>query len=434
LLFAAAIATASGILAGLLPALWITRSNQLNETLKEGGRSSGSGSHQTLRQWLLVGEVALAMMLLIETGLMVQSLRHLIEINPGSDPKSLLTARLELPKSKYPDAVAFNGFYSRLLSSSEDSSGAETLSVATNIPDGGFGNTREVIAEDSDPLQIRQHPTARVESVSPGYFASLRIPLLNGRLFQFRDGPDAAPVGLVSSALASRYWPGRDPIGRKVRVEGGKVAVTIVGVVKDVRYNWANPASDMTLYLPWAQAPQPAMFVLARTPNPTQAISAVRAAIARIDPVQPIAAIRTWDSVIADSILGISYVAVIMTLIGLLALGLASIGLFGLMSYAVRLQLREIGIRIALGARFPDVVKMVVGRAALLTGVGVSIGLAAGFGTAQLVSNLIVGTNSLDPESYGLAALLLVAAAGLASWIPARYATKIDPAGVLRES
>ncbi|HEY2107852.1 MAG TPA: ADOP family duplicated permease, partial [Candidatus Binataceae bacterium] len=345
LLFAAGIGIASGILAGLMPALWITRSNQLHETLKEGGRSSGSGSHQALRQWLLVGEVALAMTLLVETGLMVRSLRHLIEINPGSDPKGLLTARVELPRSKYPDAVAVNAFYSRLLSSARDSSGAETLSVATNLPDGGYGNTRPVIAEDWDPLQAREHPTARVESVSPGYFATLRIPLLNGRLLEFRDGPDAAPVGLVSSAFASRFWPGRDPIGRKVRVEGSKASVTVVGVVKDVRYNWANPASDLALYLPWPQAPDLSAFVVVRTSNPTQTTSVLRAAVARIDSAPAITGIRTWDRVIADSILGLSYVAVIMTLIGLLALALACVGLFGLMSYSVRLQLREIGIR-----------------------------------------------------------------------------------------
>ena len=415
-----------------MPAVWSTRLD-LNDVLKIGGRSGEAGLQQRFRGSLLAGEVALAMVLLVGTGLMVRSVQNLSNVAPEGDPAGVLTMRFDLSAARYPSPNSREVFYRAVLDPLTGTDSLEPAAIATNIPYGGYGTARVVAAEAAGPQRSADKQFARVESISGNYLGVMRIPLREGRNFSFADGSGGRRVGLVSAAMARRYWPGRNAIGERLQIAGDKLGpVTVVGVTGDVQYNWTNPLSSSVLYLPYMQAPKLGAFLVVRTNNPKRVIRAVRAAVTNLDRNQPVSDIKAWDRVIAESTIGLSYVAVMMTLLGFLALSLAAVGLFGLVSYTARMQTTEIGVRIALGAQRADILKMIVGQGMVLTGLGVVAGSVAAAGLARMLSSLIVGANALDWRWYALAALLMIFAGLLASYLPARKAAGIDPIAALR--
>jgi len=426
LLTALILAVLSGVLAGVTPALRATACD-INEVLKAGGRSgTASRANTRLRSMLLVGEVALAMALLVGTGLMVKGVRSLSNVNPGSEPSKLLTMRIDLPVSRYPDAASCERLQGRLLEALNGLPQAESVAIGSDIPYGGQGTVLPLTAEASAPARPGEHPSARAEAISPAYFDSLRIRLRAGRNFMSSDRPGSPPVAIVSRSLANRYWPNRNPLGRRLQLDsppGGRW-ITIVGVADEVSFSWLDEPATPVLYLPASQFPRRENFVVLRSRWPQRLIGPVRERVRSIDPLLAVLEVTTWDAVIARSMIGLSYVAAIMTVLGVIAVVLAALGLFGLMSYNVRSQRNEIGVRIALGATTATILRMVLGRALLLTGGGIAIGTVAAILMSRLLSHLIFGVSFLDPAAYLLPALALLVAGLTSACLPARQAVR----------
>jgi putative ABC transport system permease protein len=421
-------AALSGALAGITPALRVTRCD-VNEVLKAGGRSgTASRANTRLRSVLLIGEVALAMALLVGTVLMVKGVHSLSTVNPGSAPANLLTMWIDLPVSGYSDAASWEHIHSRLLDALQGLPQVDSVAIGSDIPYGGQGIFLPFATEGSSPTRAGERRNVRAEAVSPAYFDTLRIRLRAGRNFNSSDRPESPLVAVVSQGLANRYWPNQDPLGRRVRLDPLPAGrwITIVGVAAEVGFDWLDEPSMPVLYLSSSQFPHRANFVMLRSSRAAQMIAAVRERIRSVDPRLAVLDAKTWDAVIAESMIGLSYVSVIMTILGAIAVVLASFGLFGLMSYAVRSQRNELGLRLALGATPSIILRMVLGRALLLTGCGIAIGTGAAFLMSRLLSNLIFGVSSLDLTAYVLPAAALLSAGLTSAYFPAHQALRTE--------
>lgn len=428
LLVALIIAVLSGTLAGIMPAFRITGSD-INEVLKADGRSwTASRANTRVRSVLLIGEVALAMALLVGTSLMVKGVHSLSNVTPGSAPANLLTMRIDLPTSRYPDAASCQRFHARLLEFLQGLPQVDSVAIGSDIPYGNQGTFLPFTPKGSAPVRSGERRIVRAEAISPAYFDSLDIRLRAGRNFNSSDQSETPLVAIVSQGLANRYWPNQNPLGSLVRLDSmeGEQWITIIGVAAEVNFHWLDEPSSPVLYLPSSQFPRRANFVMLRTSRPLQMVAAVRERVRGIDPRQPVLDARTWDEVIAESMIGLTYVAVIMTILGMIALVLASLGLFGLMSYNVRSQKAEIGIRIALGATAPMILRMVLGRALLLIGSGIAIGIVAALFLSRLLSHFIFGVSSSDPAAYVLSVIVLVIAGLTSAYIPAFQASRTE--------
>jgi putative ABC transport system permease protein len=428
LLLTLIMAVLSGAFAGVTPAVRVTRCD-VNEVLKAGGRSgTASRANTRLRSVLLMGEIALAMALLVGTGLIVKSVHSLSSVNPGSAPVDVLTMRISLPVSRYSDAASCERFHSRLLDALQSFPQLDSVAIGSDIPYGGHGTFLPFTTEGSSPVRTGNIPSVRTVSISRSYLGSLRIRLRVGRNFNSSDRPEAPLVAIVSQGLASQFWPNQIALGKRFRLgslpEGRWI--TIIGIAAEVSFNWLDEPSSPVLYLPLSQSPSRADFVILRTSKPRQLITAARARIRSIDPTQPVLDAKTWDAVITESMIGLSYVAVIMTVLGAIALVLASFGLFGLMSYNVRSQRKELGVRIALGATAPVILRMVLRHAFLLTGCGIAIGMSAALVMSRMISHLMFGFSSLDLTVYLLPATALLIAGLTSAYFPALKASRTE--------
>jgi putative ABC transport system permease protein len=366
------------------------------------------------------------MALLVGTVLMVKGVHALTTVNPGSAPENLLTMWIDLPVSGYPDGASWDRLHSRLLDGLRGLPHVESVAIGSDIPYGGHGDFLPFAAEGAVQARAGERRTVRTQAVSPGYFDTLQIRLRSGRNFHSGDRPGSIPVAIVSQGLANRYWPGQDPVGRRVRLDsspGGRW-VTVVGVAAEVGFDWLDEPSTPVLYLPSSQFARRANFVVLRSPRAIRMTTAVREKVRSIDPRLTVLEAKTWDAVIAESMIGLSYVSVIMTILGAIAVVLASFGLFGLMSYTVRSQQNELGLRLALGATPGMILRMVLGRALLLTASGIAIGTAAAFFMSRLLSNFIFGVGSVDPAAYILPAAALLAAGLTSALLPAQQALR----------
>jgi putative ABC transport system permease protein len=434
--FTMGVAIFAGVISGLAPSLRGSRSS-LNEALKEGGRSSSAGSaRQRVRAGLVVGEVALALILLVGAGLMTTGFRALVTANLSLNPESVLTMRISLPESKYKEASTIASFYEQSLNGMNTIPGVQGAAVVTSVPYGNGGSSREFTIQDHPPVDPSVRSIARLQVVSPNYFQLMHVALLRGREFNDLDGPDSMQVAIISENMARRYWPGEDPLGKRLKVvEPGsnKPWMTVVGIAQDVKYEWFNKEVEPALYLAYRQAPLPySYFALRTTGDPIKVAAAVRSKVASVDPVQPLYDIRTLERVITNSVLGLAYVAVMMGILGGVALFLSSVGVYGLISYSVTERTHEIGLRMALGARQVEVLRMVVGRGLLLTVSGLVIGLPISVLLARLLSSLVFGVSATDMMTFGGVSLVLTSVAMLASYIPAHRATRVDPMVALR--
>jgi putative ABC transport system permease protein len=436
-LFTFAVALASGLLSGIAPSLMSSRTN-ISETLKESGRGASSGrARHRLRSVLVVAEVSLSLVLLVGAGLLVKGFNALLTVNQQYHPETLLTLNLNLPELQYPQRSARATFHDRLLQSISTIPQVQSVALVTAVPyanGGGTGAARFLIA--GRPVQQREESrTAIMETVSPNYFAVMSVGLRDGRVLSDSDSDGTQPVAVISRSLASHYFPGEDPLGKKIQVATAKPEtwLTVVGIVDDVRYNWIQKDALPTIYMPYRQNPTYYTTVVLRTDGePAKFTSAVRSKIAAIDPDLPIYEVKPLNQVITESIVGISYVAAMMAGIGTIALVLASVGVYGVMSYSVSERTHEMGIRMAMGASQGAINRLVVGNGMLLTGIGIAIGLPMAFGLARALSSLLFGVSAADPFAFIGLPLILGSIAALASYLPARRAVRIDPLTALR--
>ncbi len=433
--YAFAIAGLAGVLAGLMPALHASRPN-LNESLREGARgtSAGRGRHLT-RSILVVAEVALALVLLVGAGLMVRGVNALRTQHDTRQPESLLTFHVNLPDAKYAQMPPRVQFFDQALERLKSVPGVETIGLGRSVPfnDSSSGGQFSIEAR---PAQSGETLQAQFQYVNDDWFKVLGIRLKEGRVFEYTDSLESQQVAVVSENLARQYWPNQSAIGQRIKFGNEKSErpwMTIVGVVEDVHYQWTQRAAGPVLYAPYRQAARQIMQFAVRTPgNPMALGEAVRKEIAAVDADMPIYDVKTHAQVISQSVTGITYVAVMLSVMGVIALVLASVGLYGVMAYSVTERTHEIGVRMALGAQLDDVLRLVLGRGILLTGIGLAIGLILAVALAKLISGLVVGVDSIDLATFGGVVALLIVVSMAATFIPARRATQVDPLVALR--
>ena len=433
-----AFSLALGVLATLaftlVPALRASRGG-LVDALKDGGRSATAGAgRQRGRSVLVVAQVAAALALVVLAGLAVRSAHGFLSGPQGYDPDHLLTLRVALPESRYRDASARRTF----ARSAEDRlaaiPGVRAAALANVLPGRPGSASRPIQIEGEAAPDRSNPPEVDVRTVSPGYFETLRLPVLAGRGIEPSDDERARPVAVVSRALGERYWPGRDPLGRRFRLgdEGGPW-ITVVGVSGDVIQQWASRRNYPTCYRPFAQDPQPDLgFALRTAAEPEGSIAAVRLAMAAVDPYQPAYDVQSMHRSISISTIGLQYVAAIMAVFGGLALVLAISGVYGVMSYRVSLRTQEIGVRVALGASVGDVLQLTMGQALRLTAAGLVLGGAAGLAAAKTLQAMLMGAIAFDVPTFALAMGVLAVTALVAAYVPARRALAVDPAQALR--
>lgn len=428
------IALLAGLVSGLAPAFH-SSSSDVHEELKEGGRGTTAGrSRQRLRTVFVVAEVALSLILLVGAGLMVKGVRALLVINPKLDARHVLTMVVSLPESKYKTARQKVAFFDESLRQIASIPGVRAAGVATNVPFGFYGYDTKV-AIQGRVFQPGDFPQGSVQDVSSGYFAAMRIPLRQGRLLADTDGPDQPAVVVLSQSFANRYFPGENPLGKLIkRGDDAKAPwVKVVGVVGDIRYNILGLKESPPIYFPYQQTNQGfCPLVIETEGNPLTLAAAVRSQIAKIDPDQPISEIRTLQKEMQDQLIGFSYVAVMLTVLGIMALALASVGVYGVMAYSVAERTHELGVRLALGADRRDVLGLVMTRGLAMTFIGLLIGVPVAWMLAQFLAGLLFGVSSSDLPTFSGITLLMCAVSLLACYIPARRAMQVDPIVALR--
>ena len=429
LLFMLLAAVGLGVMFGLAPAWQSTRPN-LCGALKEGARGVAAGRHW-LRSALVASEIALALLLLISAGLCFQSFRHARAMNPGFDPHGVLLANIRLGVQGYTDKDG-TLFYRKLLERLHTLPGAEAVSLGDYVPLGPEGGSSTRVNAEGYVPQPNEYMSLPYNIVSPGYFETLRIPLLEGRDFALRDDVSHPGAIIINEIVARRFWPGQSPLGRRITIFGNR-EMKVVGVVGNAKVRWLNEPARGFFYIPLEQFYSPNMNVHIRTAaNPLALADAVRREIRALDPeVQP--AITLPMTEVTDfSVITFRVAAAVLTVLGATALLLAVMGIYGVMAFTVNQRTQEIGIRMALGAVRADVLKLVLGGGARLALIGIAIGLIGALLATRLLSSLLVGVSTLDPLTFVAAALVLCAVALLASYLPARRATQIDPIEALR--
>jgi putative ABC transport system permease protein len=432
--FTMLISLSAGILFGLVPAFQASRVD-LNDALKDGGRSPGGSGHNRLRNLLVISEVALALALLTGAGLMLRSFIRLMSVDPGLDPRNVLTVDIRLSRSKYsrPQQAAF---FQRLLERLRVTPGIQAVGAVYPLPLSGMEEDLWFDIEGRPPLARGEHRSAGPRGVSPGYFKAQGIQLLKGRDFAESDGGDTRPVVVINEAAARRYWPNQDPIGRRISFDsrdGQPVWSEIVGVVRSVRHMALSEEPRSEIYIPFTQHPLAFMTLVARTDGaPLNFVAAIRSQVQAVDKDQPISDARTMEERLAGTVSQRRLNLILLGIFAGLALSLAAIGIYGVMSYMVTQRGHEIGVRMALGAQRGDVLRLVIRQGMTLTLTGVSVGLIAAFGLTRLLSNLLFDLSATDPLTFFVTALLLGLVALAACYLPARRATKVDPIVALR--
>ena len=434
--FTFAVSIATGVLFGLAPALKSSRS-KLAEALKEGERAVGSSSQRT-RAALLVGEVALAVVLTVGAGLLARSFSRLMGVDPGFRPEKLLTMTLNLPSSKYSDDAKREAFYRALLPRIEALPGAKSAAAINVLPMRGMLLSMRTFVWpfniEGRPSRRGEEPAADFRVVTPEYFETMSIPLRSGRLPNAHDNRDSKLVVLVNEALVRRHFKGEDPLGKRIDVgENGPSLREIVGVIGDVRINGLGAEVEPALYVPYNQYTWKTMSLVVRTGvDPGALTSAVRRTVLEVDPEQPVSNIKTMDAIVSDSLLPQWLSMYLLGSFAGLALLLATVGIYGLISYSVAQRTHEFGLRMALGARRSDVMRMVLKRGLVLGAAGVIIGLPLAFALSGVLRALLYGISASDPVVFVTVPLMLVVAATGASFVPAYRATKVDPISALR--
>jgi len=440
LMFTLGVSLVTGILFGLAPVLAAFRVS-LNNTLKESGPQSGSGAGtRRAQRALMVTEIALSFVLFIGAGLLVKSFHQLTAIQPGFDPHGVLTARVALPLDQYRSVDQQRSFFQQLVERLQALPGVAAAGATASIPLRGnvMLSTIQIEGQPPTDFSVENVPTARVNSVTPGYFAALRVPLIEGRFLNERDGANAPNSVVVNQAFVRRYFEKEDPIGKRfssglVPRTGGPKTWTIVGVIGDTKQRGLASEIMPEVTASALQWPLFTMTVVLRTSvEPLSLVSAVRKQVSDLDKNLPVFGVQTMDDMLSAEVASQRFNAGALAGFAGLAVLLAAVGIYGVMAYAVSQRTREMGLRIALGAGPGNVLRMILGQGLRLAVIGVGLGLAASFGLTRLMSGLLFGVKPSDPETFIFVTSVLLAVAAVACWIPARRATHVDPVVALR--
>ena len=441
LAFTAVISIAAGILAGVLPALRLTRGD-VNQALKQGlGRTDADSSGNRTRSILVVSEVALSLILLVGAGLMIRSFQMLHGVNPGFDSSNVLTMTAMVSRAKFPAAAQQITFFEQVLQRVRTLPGVETAGVVDDIPLNNGGSHQPIAIEGRPTLPMSEQPEVDVRLISRGYMGALHIPIVRGRDFTDTDLVGRPAVILISESMARQFWPGEDALGKRLTLTFSPEAVReVVGIVGDVKLDGLDQTRpSAALYLPLDQVSSaggwnsfPMTLVVRSTSSPAGLVSAVSNAVHEVDREMPLRDIQTMDDLVATSLSQQRFNMLLLGAFAALALLLAAVGIYSVLSYSVKRSIREIGIRLALGARLGDVLRMVVFEGMKPTLLGVAIGAGGALALGRLLSGLIYGVKPTDPLTFVAVAFLLTGIALGASIIPAYRATKVDPLVALR--
>ncbi len=435
LLFTLLAAVVTGVLCGLIPALSATRGN-LAETIKDGGRSISGGKWSALlRNALVVGEVAIALVLLTGAGLLVNSLLRLQRVNPGFRTDHTLTMQMTLSGDRYQDrkqpAARINAFLAELSDRVSRLPGVTDVAHAQCVPLTGVENNTgfQIVDQVSS-----EKPSAQLRFIGNGYFRTLGIPLVAGRDFNPQDAPDSPPVMLINEAFAREHFHGENPLGKRLKLGwGGNGPKEIVGIVGNVRHRSLSDAARAEMYVPQAQFDNAGITLIVRTQTPPEnLVNAVKQQVRELDPALPITDVKTLAAYRHEALALPRFTTMLLGIFAGLAVGLALVGLYGVMSYSVSQRTQEIGVRMALGAQAGDVLRMVVWQGLRLAGAGVLLGLAGALALTRLLQSLVYEISTNDPLTLTVVALLFAIVALGACYFPARRATKVDPLVALR--
>jgi putative ABC transport system permease protein len=433
--FTLLVSLGAGILIGIVPALQSTRTS-ISETLKQGaGRTGGSVIKQHTRKALVISEVALSLVLLIGAGLMIRSFWKLQKVDPGFDTSNALTMSVFLTPTRYSEPQQRLAFVDQAIEQIRAVPGVVSVGTTSVIPLAGGGSTQPFSIEGRPTVAIAEQPMAQTRYISPDYFRAIAIPLRQGRFFSDHDRDNSVPVVIISETMARRFWPGENPIGRRLtpsfHAEEG--AREIVGVVGDVKTSGLDVDSSAMMYLPFKQAPRPFIsFVVRTASNPESLVQPVSQAIYSIDKAQALTDVQTMEQVLMESLSGRLFNMTLLLTFAGVALLLAAVGVYGVMNYTVTLRRRELGIRMALGAKRMDVLRLVLGQGLMLTLIGVGAGLISAYALTRLMASLLYGVTATDYLTFGSVSAVLIAVGLAASYVPARRATKVNPTIALR--
>ena len=435
--FTIVLAVITGIIFGLVPAVAAIRGNAAL-MLKEDSRSGSAGrSTGAMRAALVIGETAVALMLLIGAGLLIKSFARLQQVDPGFQTENVLTAQLALPSARYGTAADRAAFWARLVEKTQQIPGVTSVGLTTNVPLNGSVSSGSYSIVGYTPAPGEVAPHARQEVVGADYFQAMKIPLIEGRLFTPGDTTDAAPVAIVDQFMVDKYFKGRSAVGQEVQRGGpDSPRIRIVGVVGTINgIDLGEPVAKERMYRPVTQQPPGGMALVVKTGlDPTQLIPQVRGAVQQLDPEQPLSDVRTMEQWVDRSLAIRRAPTTLLTIFGAVALVLSAIGIYGVLAYGVTQRVREFGIRQALGANQQSILSLVLVQGLTRVGIGMALGLAGALLLSQYLESMLFGVSTKDVPVFAAVTAVLFVVALLACYIPARRATRIDPMVALRDA
>jgi putative ABC transport system permease protein len=438
LLFTFGVTLLSGILFGLAPAIAAFRSD-LNQPLKDSARGSTGGGRSRLRHGLVAAEVALTLVVLAGAGVMIASVARLLNVDPGLDPKNVLVMEMSQPQEDLYYGPPEHLQFCRSLETQVGSvPGVQSVSAIAHLPLSGGNAGRGIAIEGLPDPGPGNRPGANYSVACPGILRTLGIPLRAGREFTQQDTVGAPGVVLINESMAKRFWPNEQAVGKRFQIgstvdEKGEWC-TVVGVFADIHHSGLDRPARPLFLRPFSQAGWPFLSIVTKTASaPAGFVAPIKQAMRMIEPTQPVTAVDTMEKVIGDSVSSRRFPMIVLSLFALLALGLSAVGIAGVVGYSVVQRTKEIGIRVALGARPADVLRLVIGHSLAWTLLGVGAGLSASFGLLRYLSTMVYGVTPTDPLVLGSVSSLLVTVALAAAYLPARRAARVDPVSALRQ-